>query len=197
MNSGTGATDSVNYVGNEVTNTGLQMGNFSLAGSGYFTQGNNIKGTITPSGTTVQEQSLYLASTPGFWPGNIPWPHIGSPYPYNQSLNAAAARLAANSQTDCRSNPEYVNVPVLECGQSLQVYPNPAKGTVTFAYHGAGNKPVLIYITDIMGKRVARFEMNSTEKVTWNTSGIPAGVYLYKLQAEDIVINTGKVIITE
>lgn len=196
MNSGTGVTDSVNFVDNEVTNVGPLMGNFSLAGVGHLQQGNTIKGVLTPPGSAVTGESLYLTSTPpAFWMGSLKWQPIGAPYPYNQSTNTARTRYPAQT-TDCRVNPVYVSVHDIGRNDDFRVYPNPSFDRVTFEHKFS--KGAVISISDVIGRQVADLEIKSgSTKATWDASQVQPGIYLYSVWVEGIAIQTGKVLITE
>lgn len=128
MNTGT-PTDSVNYVGNEVTNPTFPYGNYSLSGAGHFQFGNNIKGTITPAATTaLPENSLYLDAAPGYWMASLTFPPIGTPYPYNSVKNPAQTRYISGDFTDCTPNPHFTPLSVSNIsGQDtpIEFYPNP------------------------------------------------------------------------
>jgi len=56
----------------------------------------------------------------------------------------------------------------------LSVYPNPARGVVMICTPLQGRVDLAIY--NIRGKKVAKLSSH-----TWNTSGLPAGIYLVKL----------------
>ncbi|MBN1339500.1 MAG: hypothetical protein JXA03_09260 [Bacteroidales bacterium] len=100
ITSGTQTTSSQNFVGNEVTNTQAFMGQYSLAGSDHFEYGNNIKGTIIPSGTgALADQSYYYSSKPPFWDVNMNWPNIGVPNPINTGTIQAKLRYQNNHYT--------------------------------------------------------------------------------------------------
>lgn len=82
----------------------------------------------------------------------------------------------------------------INLAKELLVYPNPAKNAVRF------KSPLLpkqtnsiLEIHDIHGKLVATLPINST-LVTWDTSRVPNGVYLYKIVIDGEVV-TGKIII--
>src|SRR5205085_4353518 len=80
MTSGTMQSDSQNFVGNEIPNTGAFMGMYTLYGAGHFEYGNNVRGVITPTGTTnLPDTSYYLSSQPSFWNIASPFPSIGEP----------------------------------------------------------------------------------------------------------------------
>lgn len=72
------ASDSQNFVGNEITNTGFLMGNFTLAGTGHFRHGNNKQGQYIPAGTNyLDETTLFLPFPPPYYIQNNSWPPIG------------------------------------------------------------------------------------------------------------------------
>lgn len=97
ITSGTVTTSDQNYVGNEVTNTQLFMGQYSLAGNGHFEHGNNVKGVIVPSGTgTLNDDSYYYSSKPPFWDVNMNWPTIGIPNALNSGTIQAKLRYQNN-----------------------------------------------------------------------------------------------------
>ena len=74
------ASDGQNFIGNEITNNGLLMGNYILSGSNHFEYGNNKLGTVIPSGTNIlYDSSLYLGLVPAYYQNNPPWPPIGLP----------------------------------------------------------------------------------------------------------------------
>jgi len=87
------ATDSVNFVGNEVTNTTFLMGLYSLQGVGHFQYGNNIQGMILPSGTSnLNDTSYFFQGQPSFWNISQSFPPIGPPNSYNLKINPAKYR---------------------------------------------------------------------------------------------------------
>jgi hypothetical protein len=187
----------VNFVGNEVTGTGPFQGNYSLAGTGHFEYNNNVKGTVTPAGTTtLPEKSLYLSSTPGFWKTALQWPHIGAPNPYNQGSNTAQALFAAANKTDCRLNPKFSPDNIVSVTKNIQVrvYPNPATDKVVFEIDGlsAGSE---IMVTDILGKTVAKLTVDPNgAKSEWNAANAPRGIYLYKIQQVSGAVSTGRIV---
>lgn len=66
---------------------------------------------------------------------------------------------------------------------SFQVYPNPAQGQVTFErIGGLSSSSAMLLLTDITGKVVwqQQFE-EGVLKTIWHTSGIPGGIYFYRL----------------
>lgn len=93
MTSSSNPTNNQNIVGNEVTNNGFAMGNYTITGSGHFQYGNNVKGTIIPSGTTtLDDESYYYTSKPPFWNVTMNWPTIGIPNTINTGTIQAKLR---------------------------------------------------------------------------------------------------------
>ena len=105
-------TDSMIYVGNEVTNTDFFFyGQYTLIGADHFQYGNNIKGTITPGGTSsLLDSSYYLPGKPDFWGISDPWPSIGYPNAIEEFTIPAEVRYLNDT------------VPLTYCGE-LIVYP--------------------------------------------------------------------------
>jgi len=97
------ATDSTNFVGNEVTNTGFLLGNYILFGNNHFEYGNNHKGSIKPPGTNIlSDESYYYDSKPNFWYTADHFPPIGIPSQLNANSNPAKARyLSGTDLTPC------------------------------------------------------------------------------------------------
>ncbi len=67
----------------------------------------------------------------------------------------------------------------------MQNYPNPAVESTTIKYHLSENDKISITVYDISGKKVATLAEGSqqagTYEVKWNTSNVPAGIYIATL----------------
>jgi hypothetical protein len=68
-----------------------------------------------------------------------------------------------------------------------QNYPNPFNPTTTIQYSIARSEWTQVKIFDVLGREVATL-VNETKPpgtytVQWNASGIPSGVYFYRLQS--------------
>jgi hypothetical protein len=187
-------TDSMNYVGNEVTSN---SGFYSLQGLGHLEHGNNIKGTITPSGTTaLPEVSLAFAQPPGYINLLGPWITIGTPFTYNSGTIPAASQT-----TDCRRNPvrlgDYVQ-PLNGTMTQLACHPNPANSIVSFKYDTPNGKKLSISICDMTGRQVALLPLHTATGIAhWDAATAPAGMYIYRLQDGDTLLQTGKLVVTQ
>ncbi len=88
------ASDSVNFLGNEVTNTGNLLGFYYINGVNHFQYGNNIKGTITPAGTAnLPDSGYFYNSNPSFWTIIDHFPPIGPPNQISIYSNPAKERF--------------------------------------------------------------------------------------------------------
>ncbi|MFT3911966.1 MAG: glycosyl hydrolase family 28-related protein [Ferruginibacter sp.] len=91
-----GAGDSSNLVGNEITGTGIGKGNYTMSGNGNFQYGNNKNNTIIPTGTTpLDDKSYKYSSIPFFWNLTAIWPTIGISNDLNSGTIPAQDRYTA------------------------------------------------------------------------------------------------------
>ena len=182
MTSGTVESDSLNFVGNEVTNTGLFMGNYTLAGSNHFEFGNNVRGTITPAGTSsLPDSSYYLDSLPRFWNSSL-FPTIGTPN-YNTGSNAAKDRyLSGINLATCN---EQINTSIADLNANvIDIYPNPASTSITVRFKTEMNHSIPISITDLTGKVLMEETLSTSSQFiekTIDISVLKAGVYFLRI----------------
>lgn len=190
------ASDSTNYAGNEITNTGSIMGLYSLTGNGNYEYGNTVKGVVKPTGTTnLQDYSLYRTKSPGFWKPGVQWPNIGTPNPYNASTIPAKMKWADSSFTDCTINPKSDGIASYHLDNGIQVYPNPTQEKIVFDL-GTTIGNIKITLTDVTGHTIKIVtETGTSRKVEMNTQGLSTGIYFYKLQNDTTVIRTGRIAI--
>jgi hypothetical protein len=201
----TPATDSVTFVGNEITNTsGIAYGQFNLQGTGHFQHGNNHKGTIKPTGTTVlPETRLHYSKKPGFWYPTGPniFETIGTPFTYNSNKIPASLNEAAQKHTDCRTNPKYEEwshvASTASLATFLSVAPNPTNNITTFQYRVSHKGACYISITDMTGRTVKQLSISGAGSATWDASNVPAGLYLYRLTDGNHILQTGKLVVTD
>jgi hypothetical protein len=95
-------SDSMNVIGNELTNTGMFMGNFMLNGNGHLSHGNNRTGTVIPAGTEFigLESFLYAdGSLPAYM--NDVLPMVGLPLALNANMTPAQVRFLAGMPIVC------------------------------------------------------------------------------------------------
>lgn len=170
-------TDSMNFVGNEITNTSFPYGNYSLSGTGHYQFGNNVHGNIAPTGTTaLADNSLFLDAPPGYWMMTLSFPPVGTPYPYNTTGNPAKVRYANNDMTDCSINPHFIpdgirNIAPLN---DIKVYPDPFTDELYI-----NCLPALVHgtylLVDALGRLVESGPVSQTGNVIHFAP--PSGVY--------------------
>ena len=135
------ASDGQNFIGNEITNNGLLMGNYVLSGTNHFEYGNNKLGTVIPSGTDIlPDSSLYLGLVPAYYQNNPPWPPIGLPNLLSSYTIEAQENYNQGEYTKCYDdsiNPidtSQTDTSVFVLGPNsksqISLYPNPTNGRV-------------------------------------------------------------------
>ena len=78
--------------------------------------------------------------------------------------------------------------------------PNPFSENTTISYQIAEDvKDASLYIYDMNGKQIKRFSINERGilSTTINGSDLDAGMYLYSLIADDQIINTKRMVLTD
>ncbi len=187
MTSGAAQSDSLNFVGNEVTNTGLFMGMYTLAGSNHFEFGNNIKGTITPSGTTpLPDTSYYLDSLPTFWTSNL-FPTIGIPNAISSGTIPAKSRF--QSGVGLAYCEEAINTTIHEQNDQLQlqIFPNPFHDQLTIYLPSEIKKEITISIIDLQGRIVFTIShqlRSGQNEIQIPTQNILQGIYIISIDGK-------------
>lgn len=182
MSSGSG--DSMNFAGNEITHP--SSGFYLLNGTGHFQYGNNVQGTIQPTGTSnLPDSSYYLSQAPSYW-NNAPWPSIGPPNAIGSGSNPAKLDFTAGSPTGCWMDPLSIDEPSGE--KSVFIYPNPSAGKITIVLGSPANETE-VSIYDITGRIMLKEYGFHTNEITLALpSAMCPGVY-------SVAVTTGKKII--
>src|SRR5690606_25186581 len=74
--------------------------------------------------------------------------------------------------------------------ENLRLYPNPGKGTYFIEMSEETPETILIY--DLNGKLLASPELSHRGKQAAFTLNLPAGVYIYRVKAENGILHSGK-----
>ncbi len=81
-----------------------------------------------------------------------------------------------------------------------QNYPNPFNPTTAISYQLAANNFVTLKVFDVLGREVATLvneqQPAGTHDVRWDTSGMPSGMYLYRITAGNFV-SARKMVLTK
>ncbi|NTV52876.1 MAG: DUF1565 domain-containing protein [Candidatus Firestonebacteria bacterium] len=107
-----------------------------------------------------------------------------------KGLSLASAFLPTHTPTATVTTTA-TSVPWVENGK-VTVYPNPAKGTVYFAYTLSSEAKITLDIFQISGERVAHITENKnggagqTLVTAWRTDGLARGIYLVHLVGTDL-----------
>jgi len=71
--------------------------------------------------------------------------------------------------------------------QLYQNYPNPFNPTTSIKYQTPSTSLVTVKVFDVLGREVATITRETmepgTHSITWNSSGLPSGVYFYRMTA--------------
>lgn len=193
-------TNYLNFLGNEVTSNQPLMGLYQLDGSNHFEYGNNIKGTITPAGTDMlQDSSYYLSGKPRFWESSIPWPSIGYPNPLNSASIPAKERFLNNSlKTVCTlpsvdSTVDSTNTVIdyidNKSINSIEVYPNPFHDSFSLFFDIDEAAKSQIQLFDITGKLIEELEImvKPNQTINLKPKNALSGVYLLKVKTQQQV----------
>jgi Pectate lyase superfamily protein/Secretion system C-terminal sorting domain len=165
-------SDNQIYVGNEIPNTSIFMGNYTLFGTGHFEFGNNVRGTITPANTTnLPEVSLYLTTSPSYF-GSMTWPAIGTPGPYNVLSIPARDRYLSGNYTDC--TPPVILSHVQPAKLGWKLYPNPCSNLLFIEGLTTGKHQ--IELVDMYGRIVFLAEF-SGESIGLDIQFLSPGLY--------------------
>jgi len=79
---------------------------------------------------------------------------------------------------------------------SIQVYPNPAIDRITFNTGNIHSDPYQIIITDMTGRQINSYIMNSCEG-TINLTDYDAGIYFYQITGAGLKVSAGKFVINK
>jgi len=95
--------------------------------------------------------------------------------------------------------PGYVEVTSVEQqpdipGLEVQVYPNPFVEVVTFDVSGYQATSLDLMLYDLEGRLVRR-ERSRSSQVELNRNQLPEGVYVFRLESENVLLATGKLIV--
>lgn len=185
------SADSMNYAANEITNS---LGYYLLTGNGYFESGNNVQGTVLPAGSSAAaENSLYRSTPPGYWPGKVPYPSIGTPHLYAQGEHAAKQRYTTSQKTDCRRNPAYVGVQNIDkANTNMRIYPNPFYNQLRIQ---TGNQidHAEYRLYDISGCTILSGNINSAG-TDINTDNLSIGLYILEIKSDSGIYTRKKLL---
>ncbi|MBA3664305.1 MAG: T9SS type A sorting domain-containing protein [Bacteroidetes bacterium] len=191
------ASDTVQFLGLEITNTSSPYGQFVLNGNGHLQYGNRIQGNLTPAGSnSLSEISLYYINSQKpicFNPGNNNWPILGVPNVYNTGSNSARDRYLQGKMASCVCTATFTTTgeeKFVKEESEPTIYPNPAGETVSFRHFNSITE-INIYAMDgklllnKQGRNIQTIEINSIFRgIYYLTVKDRKGLKTYKLIKE-------------
>jgi hypothetical protein len=175
----TGGGDTMNFVGNEITHP--SSGYYILNGTGHLEYGNNVQGTIQPTGTgNLNDVSYFRTSPPAYWTSQ-PWPSIGAPSSPGSGSIPAFERFVIGMPTSCSPS----TIGMMEQQENVvSLFPIPAKNELMI---NAPAGSLTLTIRDITGRiMLSQDHENNSGTITINRpAGLPAGVYLLQVSQEN------------
>ncbi len=178
----------INFTSNQTINA---WNDITIAGG--LTANTGVTGTIAAGGNTIVQAGISIGPgvtlKAGVSPISFDYTLRPKPSSYVTSFcgngtykaNSPAAREVSSSDT----------IKTIKKDQEFfTFYPNPANSQVTFNYFLEEPTSVALGITDISGKRVATIVQAEQEmddySLTYDTSGLPPGVYIVTFQTNKI-----------
>ena len=179
-------TDSVQFIGNEITHPTIGL-NF-LSGVGHTTYGNNYRGNITGGTANIPDTSLYLSvgEKPGCEDGNMNWPVFGAAGRYNLGSIYAKSRVLSGKYASCNCVP----IPVIPGPTGISnisneggvyIYPNPAENSISFR---KGNALVVVKsfeVLDAQGRLVLFNRQHASPIIDIST--LTPGLYIIRINS--------------
>ncbi|NOQ72119.1 MAG: T9SS type A sorting domain-containing protein [Crocinitomix sp.] len=171
------ASDSQNFIGNEIPNEGFLLGLYGFEGVDHFKYGNNHRGENKPEDTDdLTDESYYLDGPLPYFEFYSSWPPIGYPNELEDYNNEAYNNLASGYAIQCDNL--YADVSVAELSvedAQLHVYPNPSAGVITVRNSlNSDLGPIEIY--DLIGNLVWQKEIKDNSAII-NLDQFENGIY--------------------
>ncbi len=190
-------TSRQNFVGNEVTNEQMLYGNYILTGTNHFEFGNNIKGTIIPSGTNdLPDTTYYLDSIPIFWNIIDQLPSVGIPNEIGSGTIPAEERyLSGGILTVCYDSTIYTsfeNISYSEENQ-IKILPNPFTDKINMLIPSEMNDFCQVNMVNLIGQTVfnKKFSLSKglNKIVVFPPESIKDGVYIMTVKTKNNIYN--------
>ena len=134
-----------------------------------------------------------VAQMPNNVPGTVLENRATAYFDYRAPVRTKAVRYVVDKFPDfitVVTSAEEVFVP----GLNVRVYPNPATEAVTFDLEGQEFETLTLRVFDLQG-RLADQHRYSGHQFTWSRNQLQAGMYVYRLESEGKLINSGKFLI--
>ena len=183
------ATDSQNFVGQEITGSKAQ---YQDEGDDHFEYGINYRGSVTPQNTDdLSDKSYYLDNAPYYWTETEKWPSIGVPRKIKEGSNPAKIRyqngIYAPCTIDTTSGSLTLNPSTQSSSRNMRIFPDPFADQITLELsEGLNLKTAGLSVLNASGKTVQRKQINfSGNRAKVSLPKLPPGVYWIMLKDHD------------
>lgn len=147
------ASDSCNFIGNEISNPSDSLGFYFLNGEGHFTYGNYVKGALMPKASDgVVESSLFTMDTPTGFTSQDVFPPIPSYIMEGETIPAMRLFETESLWSNCGiANGLELSE---EISYVIQVYPNPAQHIIHVHIENTNSNQYQIQLFNVFGVKV-------------------------------------------
>lgn len=175
------AGDTIQFLGNEITNITPPYGLYTITGNGHLQYANKIQGVLTPTNSLqLNENSLYHLDSQRplcFANGIHNWPIIGIPNTYNTGSNSARDRALLYNWATCNCSNISTKINEIDTKKTLAyLFPNPIQNEINIQSTSIINE-VLIYSID--GKLIIKKSEKNLTKI--EVKSLEKGIYILML----------------
>lgn len=189
------ASNSQNFIGNEIPNEGFLLGFYAFEGTDHFKYGNNHRGETKPEGTgDLPDESYYLEEALPYFEYYELWPPIGYPNELEDYNNEAFNNLNLGYATQCENLYEDVSTKELKLNK-LTIFPNPVTQVLAVQLPTiiSLNEGMSITIYSMLGALELTMGVTSYHQII-NVTGLETGAYILELHSVDSPISRVKFI---
>jgi len=178
------ATNTLNFVGNELSNQENARGFYAIQGEDHFEYGNSVKGSIVPDHTdSLPDISYYRENDSSFAAGFL-LPAIGIPVLAEGHAIPARDRYLTESFTACESEnltrgPATDSFDELGSADAMTVFPNPFQQGFQISFSDRAKRIREVIVIDMEGKR------RVLTPIALRSLTVPRGVYVLEVRTYD------------
>ncbi|MFK7922934.1 MAG: glycosyl hydrolase family 28-related protein [Bacteroidia bacterium] len=176
-----------NFLGNEIPNSGLFLGNYLLAGEGLFEYANNVQGSLRPQASAdLMEKSLFLGDISGQSPSE--WALIGPPSKLNEYKITAQIRFESQLSNACAEPIISTSVEAtLKDLDSFYLFSDQAQNTLEIRNHEQIDKSSILSLYSIQGELILQSQASSLE-----IGHLASGLYIVRQRRKDGTVLSAK-----
>jgi hypothetical protein len=166
------ATDSVAFIGNEITSNQQFQGNYTLVGNGNFLYGNNQNGAVSPSGTNqVNLVSLFSPE--------ITLADIGFPNSFNTNQIWTVTARSAGYFTSCTGQVEGIPTTLTPETEMKIMFTNPVTDLLMIKdQRGISSLKIFNAVGQLVKTELIQ---NTSTEFNINVSCLESGIYFSEL----------------